>query len=449
MTVQVGVTSRTDDLYVRPREAMCYRSGSTSRQSRHSPDDRGDIIQAMQKITCLISALLCGAAIAEPLSIDTPASAGSLAPALAPLGDGRLVLTWLENSKDGHAMKFSVYGDGEFGPPGTIADGRDWFANWADTPGLFVLPGGDWLAHWLVKSGPATYAYDVVMARSSDGGRTWSEPFSPHQDGTRSEHGFVSYFADGPDRAGVVWLDGRETVAASELQGLGHAAHGEGAMTLRTATIAGDNAAEAHRLLDDRVCDCCRTASAVTSAGPIVVYRDRSEDEIRDHRVVRRVEGRWTEPELLHDDGWRIGGCPVNGPAMVADGADVAVAWFTMPEGVPQVRLARSHNAGKDFELIDSLGVDEALGRVDLVRFGDGWVVSWMNESKGQASLELARYDARDRVRWTRTIEGLDNSRAAGFPRIGWVGEDRLLVVWTDGGRKEGTQLRAAEVRIE
>ena len=34
--------------------------------------------------------------------------------------------------------------------------------------------------------------------------------------------------------------------------------------------------------LDPKVCDCCQTAAAVTDDGPVVVYRNRSDQELRD-----------------------------------------------------------------------------------------------------------------------------------------------------------------------
>jgi len=83
--------------------------------------------------------------------------------------------------------------DGEsVGPAQEISRGNNFFANWADTPGLRVGRDGQWLAHWLVRSGRGTYAYDVVMALSDDQGRHWSDPFSPHDDGTLTEHNPVS-----------------------------------------------------------------------------------------------------------------------------------------------------------------------------------------------------------------------------------------------------------------
>jgi hypothetical protein len=387
---------------------------------------------------CLFVAVLFAAVsafAAEVREIDSPAGPGSLAPAITGLDAERLILTWIEPDDDGHALKFAVLDGDGFGPARTIASGEGWFANWADTPGLFVLPGGDWVAHWLVKSGPSTYAYDVVTARSSNGGASWARPVSPHRDGTQTEHGFVSYFAQSGSSAGLVWLDGRRMTAGGD----------DGAMTLRSAVLSANGRLSGEALLDERVCDCCQTASAMTSAGPVVVYRDRSEEEIRDHYVVRRTEEGWSEPRRLHADNWRIGGCPVNGPAMVADGERVAVAWFTMPEGEPRVHVATSGNSGRSFELADSLGEGSALGRVDLALSDSGFVLSWVDQVDRSGELVLVGYDWGGKPLWRERIEGIDAGRASGFPRLGMLAGCRPVVAWT--GKFEGKR-RVRVVRL-
>ena len=91
----------------------------------------------------------------------------------------------------------------------TIRSGRDFFVNWADFPSLAVHPGGALAVHWLQRQGDGKgYSYDVRIARSTDGGATWSEPFMPHGDRGRSEKGFVTMWPDG-DGFGAAWLDGR------------------------------------------------------------------------------------------------------------------------------------------------------------------------------------------------------------------------------------------------
>ena len=120
------------------------------------------------------------------------------------------------------------------------------------------------------------------------------------------------------------------------------------------------------RLVDEDVCDCCQTDVARTSAGPIVVYRDRTGDEVRDIYVTRLVGGEWEPGRPVAEDGWTISGCPVNGPQLSSSGDTVVVAWFTAPEQRPVVYLAFSRDGGESFG--DRIRVDEGdpLGRVDV-----------------------------------------------------------------------------------
>ncbi len=404
----------------------------------------------MKNLMTMLILLACSFGLhAELIELDSPASPGSLAPALVELGDGRAVMTWLERNNAGHVFQSAIFDGESFGPVSPIASGRNWFANWADMPGLFVLPGGGWLAHWLVRSGPSPYAYDIVMAVSSDEGATWSEPFSPHDDGTRTEHGFVSYFPWSDELAGVVWLDGRETGSGGHDGSTGHSHHDNGAMTLRTATIGSDGNVSGEALLDDRVCDCCQTAAAMTDAGPVIIYRGRSEDETRDIWIVRWQDGQWAEPNLVHADGWQIGGCPVNGPALMARGSEVIAAWFTMADAEPRVQVARSDDGGKNFSKPIALGQGVALGRVALAWHRGDYVVTWL-EQKGQAgSLELAGFDESGRVVWQRSLTSVESGRVSGFPRLAAIDGNSLLAAWTATIRGGVAQVRTGLIRLD
>lgn len=434
---------------------------------------------AARSAALLAVALATIPATAAPL--PNPAGPDAMAPELAETPNGA-VLTWIEPVDDGHALRFAEFhGDG-FGRSGEIARGTGWFVNWADTPRLFVvpdvapdvvhdlapgvatsaLPSGDWIAHWPVKSGESTYAYDVVVARSSDRGETWTLPTIPHRDGTKTEHGFVSYFADAEGTPHLVWLDGRHTAvdagddAGDGAHGAGHGAgHDDGrdnsaAMTLRTASMLGAAFGPSIEL-DDRVCDCCQTASALTDAGPVVVYRDRTEDEVRDIYIVRRIDGEWTEPAPVAEDGWTIGGCPVNGPDVAARGSHVAAAWFTMAGYVPAVRLAVSKDAGATFHATRRFSEGTALGRVQLARHGGDWLLMWMDEVDGGAALKLARLGPDGETREMRELADLGPGRGSGFPRMAVIESthgDQLLVAWTasslDTSGERTTHVRTA-----
>ena len=396
----------------------------------------------------VMGALSCGApespARRSVTWLEPPAADGSMAPYLASSG-ADVVMTWIEPGDGDHLVRFSHLGDGPaWSAPATVARGSDFFVNWADFPSIESDASGSLVAHWLVKSGTDTYAYDVHLARSKDGGATWQSLGTAHDDGTRTEHGFVSLVAEA-DGMRAFWLDGREMSSEGPPAAGGHGGHdGQGSMTLRTAFVGeGIGISE---ILDDRTCECCQTDAAMTADGAIVVYRDRTEAEIRDIVIVRRVGEGWTRPELVHSDGWVVPGCPVNGPAVAASGPEgrqVAVAWFTASGNRPRVQVAFSVDAGARFEAPVVIDVEGPVGRVDMeLDHAGGAIVSWLGSAgKSDAAVRLIRVPGPTAVgsvdpaepsgSTPLTVALTGGARASGFPRIVRSGTD-LVVAWTD-----------------
>ena len=90
-----------------------------------------------------------------------------------------------------------------------------------------------------------------------------------------------------------------------------------------------------------------QTAVAMTARGPLLAYRDRGDDEVRDIAVTRLENGGWTAPKPVHADGWKIDACPVAGPALAAAGDTVAVAWYSEAGGTPTLRHVAAMLTGK------------------------------------------------------------------------------------------------------
>ena len=369
--------------------------------------------------------LLSGISVAEVREIPSPAGPGSGQPSLAAGPDGRIFLSWLEPRGGTEVqLRFATRQGDRWSAPRTIAAGSNWFVNWADFPSLAVLTDGSLAAHWLVKKGDG--GYDVHLSRSCDGGATWSAPRVPHRDGTATEHGFVSLIPANDGMLGAAWLDGRESAGAD------HHEHGGGAMTLRYAKLGSDGRLRAEALLDARTCDCCQTASAMTAEGPVVVYRDRSPEEVRDIAIVRLRDGAWSEPRPVAVDGWKIHGCPVNGPAVAADGKRVAVAWFTLANQRPQVKLAFSGDAGATSGPAIVIDAGQPLGRVDTLLLDDGSaLVSWLEQAGDANMLRLRRVRPDGSLAPAVTVAPAAAVHANAFPQLARDG-DTLVVAWTD-----------------
>lgn len=345
------------------------------------------------------------------------------------------LLSWvayIDDSTD--ALLYSRLINGKWSTPVEAARGNDWFVNWADFPSMVQFPGEpDRLAaHWLQKSAAGTYDYDVRIAISEEGGENWNPSFIPHRDSIAAEHGFVSMVPLPNGRVLATWLDGRNTkTGASDTQGQDHGHGHGGAMTLRAAEFDAAGRLYEEVELDQRVCDCCQTDIALSRTGSVIVYRDRSEEEIRDISIVRQVGGNWTKPQKVHEDNWKIAGCPVNGPAIVAGQETLAVAWFTGANGESKVQVALSSDEGKTFT--GPIRVDDGnpLGRVDIELYDDKTViVSWLEQVEEAAEIRAALIGTGGKLGNSHTLVQTDPSRQSGFPVLKKRNQDFLLA-WT------------------
>ncbi len=388
----------------------------------------------------LVSLLALGAGASGSPGPPPPADvvelrlpAGSVTPHLAPGAGGRTILTWLEPvSAERHALRFAVReAAGRWSAPGTIRESDRFFVNWADFPSLAETAQGHWVAHWLEKTAAKPYAYHVMVSVSTDRGASWGEPFPAHRDRSDTEHGFVSMSPRPGGGVDLVWLDGRR---------MGDPVPGP--MGVRTTTLDPSARLGEEIELDDRTCECCQTAVVRTSRGLVVAYRDRSPTEIRDIAVVRQLGDRWSAPAIPAPDRWEHRACPVNGPALAADGDRVALAWYTGVGDRPKVYLIRSAYAGATFGRRLAIDAGQPLGRVHLAALADGAVaVVWLEALGGaEAEWRVSRVDARNRVTETRTLARVSRARLAGFPRISTVGND-LLVAYTGTGDDAGVRV--------
>ncbi len=389
-----------------------------------------------------------------------PSVAGKAAqPDLSITPHGEALLAWVERRNDGTpALKYSrtsidatgrSRGPDEWQAPRTIAEGSDWFVNWADTPHLLALDDGTLWAHWLQRNGSGVYDYGIALTRSADGGTTWSEPIRIEPPGAKNDYGFVAMWPHAPGTLGIAWLDSRQKSAGADHHA--HDGHAGGAMMLRAAVFDANGNRTVEWPLDRSTCDCCTTAAALTARGPVLAYRGRSEGEIRDIRLVRFDGDRWSEPKDVHADGWKFAGCPVNGPAVAARGNMVWVAWYTEAEGKPSLRIARSIDAGDRFDPARHVADGEGLlGRAALALEGNTLWLAWLAERAGGRDgqqLWLARIDARSGAVESKQVvaELAARGRATGLPRLlARDGEAHLVITDFSDGQ---TRLRGLRVR--
>lgn len=402
-------------------------------------------------------------------SVAVPTRDIALAPRLQSF-DGRTLLSWIEVVPDSDPPVRRLTG-ARWIPAESrwerlardVVETPEMFANWADLPGIAPGPEGSLLAWWLQSSGPGVYTYDVRLALSEDQGSTWQLLGVLHDDGTASEHGFVSAFADESGWR-LQWLDGRRTVegtdqasepASEHDDGHGHG-HG-GPMTLRTTRVELTDARRgtarwhaASMEVDGDVCDCCNTAIAPLGDGWLTAYRDRhvptENRAIRwQHRGAGAAPGDSPTGEgLCTGSDWITPGCPVNGPSLAVGAERVAAAWY--------LGDLDARDPGLHLQLASRAKLEDAA---DSGAFDRSRCIAPAGPTLGSLGRPALAFDAADRL-WLlalqqlgpdlgvfqlRAIDGLNAvgpafdlapaqaSRADGFPQLLAAGPGLLAVV--------------------
>ncbi len=383
----------------------------------------------------------------EPLGAPVQGNSGQ--PQLT-ASDRGVVLSWLEQTDTTATLKFSELTGSSWTAAKTVASSDGWFVTDADVPTVMRKRDGTLVATTYPSVDPAIEAYDLRFSYSRDEGKTWSQPVSPHHDGTKAQHGFASLFEMGDGALGMIWLDGRVPESMSVYFAAFDAAWKQTAETSVNA----------------RVCECCPTAATMTAEGPLVAFRDRSNQEIRDIHVAR-VEhpstalgagpstplgagGTWTDAVPIHADNWRIEACPVNGPALSARGRTVAAAWFSATGNNGHAYAAFSQDAGRTWGDPIRLDDETSLGRVDIELLDDGSALAtWVEFANERAQLRARHIKAPRERSAAATIAGAGEPRLRGYPRLSRNG-NTLVFAWTESGDGPGPgAVRTAVARLK
>ena len=338
--------------------------------------------------------------------------------------NGALSLSWISSkNKNRASLHFSQFKKGKWIKPQKIANGSDWFVNWADFP-AHAINEDLIITSYLKKSDSGTYTYDVILNLQKLSGEKIKKDFLLNTDGVKAEHGFVSIIPNNNKGFFITWLDGRNTV---EKKLDGH----HKPMTIRFAEITNTGEVINESELDAAVCDCCQTSIAMTNNGPIVVYRDRSENEERDIYTIRNINGVWEEPNQLHNDGWIINGCPVNGPKVAVSSTNLAIAWFTVVNDNPLVNVSFSKTNGDSFGTPFKLNDHDAIGRVDVAFLNNEEViVSYMEVDDIGTYLRIKKVSVNGEISKPITVSKIDGGRNTGVPQLEIINNE-IFIVWT------------------
>ena len=355
--------------------------------------------------------------------------------------DRGVVLSWLEQNDASATLKFSELTGDAWAPGKTIASSEKWFISDADVPTVMRMSDGTLVAATYPLIDYQLEAYDLRLAYSKDEGKTWSRPISPYRDKSKTQHGFATLFEMADKSLGLVWLDGRDMDPAKAKE--------NGAMDVYFASFDSAWKQTAEASINARVCECCQTSVATTADGPIVAFRDRTADDIRDIHVTRIEQGKWTDAVSVHDDKWKIDACPVNGPAVAARGKDVAVAWFTALDDNGKAYAAFSKDSGRTWGSPIRLDEGSALGHVDVELLDDGSAMAtWVEFANERSQFRARKIQASGERSKAIVIAGEGAARVSGYPRLAKRGTD-LVFAWTESSGPGMQEVKAAVGRLK
>ena len=368
------------------------------------------------------------------MEVIVPPSAGAEAPRLSATANG-FGLAWFERAAPGAKDKAVrvqyATGDGMiFSRPMTVAANAEVVVDSATPPAVTTLSDGSLLALWpgMKKQGKQE-TQELYSAASRDAGKSWSAPLIVNHDEEQPQHNFFSATALANGHAAAIWLDGAEDLPTDKM---------------RLAESEWDGKQwGAVSILDDDVCGCCPTALARTGHGMLAVYRDHLAGDIRDIAVNSFRDGKWSGSRTVHSDGWKLSGCPTNGPAVDADGDRAAVAWFTGAGDDPRVQVAFSSDAGETFSApirVDDSNVPRdrnvgpTYGYASVALTPEGAIVSWVEKGKVGRRV-VARIVSRNGQRSAKME--IASGFNLGQPNMVRRGEHTLLT-WTEAASEAG-----------
>jgi hypothetical protein len=193
---------------------------------------------------------------------------------------------------------------------------------------------------WTAKGATGT---KLQTARSADGGRTFGRAALVPGTDVAGNRGWEAITADDRGNVHLAWLDHRRLARNDERTAASHhhqtatpaAQHDGVAMAqLSELYVANMDGAAVPRGITGGVCYCCKTAlSAGTNGALYAAWRHVYPGNLRDIAFsMSRDAGRtFSPPVRVSEDGWRIEGCPDDGPAMAVDARQrVHLVWPTL-----------------------------------------------------------------------------------------------------------------------
>ncbi|MEI8326338.1 MAG: hypothetical protein WCH44_13430 [Betaproteobacteria bacterium] len=370
-----------------------------------------------------------------------------LASGVAFAPDGRLWLVGLDAEKrlflQSTLQAAGASGSVAWSAPQRIETGADAIAaDGENRPKLALGPNG-WVVISYTQPLAKPFTGMIRMLRSSDGGKTFSAPFTVHADRQEITHRFESIAFDTKGVLHSLWIDKRDLELAPKA---GKKSSYIGAAVYRNESRDGGATFGPDIKLADHSCECCRIALAAGRDGVLrALWRHVFGTNVRDHgfaSVSTAGDGHFVRATL---DDWHIDACPHHGPglALAADDGFHAV-WFGVrrqdAQDLAAVRYARLAPDGSPREDTVRALPDERAEHADVLAYGEHVAIVWRSVDGARSTLKA--WLSTDSGKTFRLSELASVTGDNDHPRLAQTGE-RIVAVW-----RNSLEVQVHEIRF-
>ncbi|HUO34722.1 MAG TPA: sialidase family protein [Candidatus Acidoferrum sp.] len=271
----------------------------------------------------------------------------------------------------------------------------------------------------------------IMSARSLTWGESFDKPVQVSDKGAHAYRGFPSIGVAPNGDIYAVWLDERDVTNPGQ---------DTSSVYLARSTDQGATFGQNVRV-GEQTCPCCRPTLAFGANGEVfVAWRRVFAGEIRNMVVSTSRDGGSTfaEPVTVHDDGWKINGCPDSGPSLAESNGSLWIAWTTAgKDDRARIYVSNSEDSAHSFKnpvKISGGVLDPNHPAIKAGSDGTLWVVfqgrapsADGNWSKTQAY--IVHIDKNGDPSQPAPIPGSNNSIS--YPRIALGNGGQIFVAWT------------------
>ena len=276
---------------------------------------------------------------------------------------------------------------------------------------------------------PKRFTGNIRFSRSVDGGKNFSVPLTVNDNLDVISHRFVSMALDADDKLHLVWLDGRDFMAAKKK---GQEYNGSALYY----SVSADHGAsfQSNTKLADYTCQCCRIAMALDDKQqPVILWRhifaNDSDDGInRDHAILSLSKGNVVQ--RVSFENWAAKSCPHHGPALDIDSdGRYHMTWFNIDNGKPGLYYGHSDDQGKTVSAVYNFsgGSDQAQ-HPDLIEFNGKIFLIW-KAFDGQQTTVWLKQSSDDGNSWSEEQSIAATDKQSDYPYLLKHGE-HLYLSW-------------------